>query len=144
MASNHEMMNSIVIKRSSVAVALFIVLGVLLSITAFTALWFGRVEGWCFVPIALGSLIAGILGLRNTAPRAVLTTTGVTITAVQPEEIRWDEIVTVRIEPIPRVGNTIVLELKNGQSRRFYADALEVSATEIHRLLEERIANKSA
>ena len=87
--------------------------------------------------------IAGIFGLLDGKPRVTLTDTGLTVRAMGRYEIPWQEIKSARIESLPRAGNLIILELRNGRRHRVAGDFLEITPRRLLSMIEAHLGKYS-
>lgn len=137
-------MNKIAIRRSKWAMMTFVLLGTVIGFAAITIIYRGNPEGWCFTVIAVGALLPGILGLRDNSARVIVDDNGLIVRELGSDEIAWNRVKSARIESLAKVGNMIILDLEGGQTRRFYADSLEMSAPQILRLIRERLSSANS
>jgi hypothetical protein len=133
-------MNRIEIKRSKTVLVMLVALVII--IIGYIILVDGG-PGWCILPIGMAVLVAGILGLRDDQPRAVITSDGITAREFGEGEIPWQQIHSARIETIAGAGNFITLQLVNGKTCRFYVEGLELREGVILRMIRERIPEET-
>jgi len=134
-------MNEITIGRSKSSAMIFVGIGSAIGVIAGLLIVQERIEGWCFVVSSIVVLAAAIGGLLDRKPRLIITESGLVARALGDENISWDQVVSARIESIPRGGSFLILDCRNERRYRLFLDALELSPTEILKLVDERIAS---
>lgn len=135
-------MTTLLIKRSKAAILPFMGLGIVCGIIAIFLVYQGNLGGWCLMP-GIVLLPAGILGLRDNSPRVIITESGITVRVLGPAEIPWQSIRAAEIQYYPRSGQFIVLERTNGKTDTFYGELMMLSASQILKIIEERIHDES-
>lgn len=137
-------MNKTAIKRLMSTAILAIVLAAVILMIACVFIYRGDLVGWCLMPLGIGSLVAGVLGLRDNHPRFVISDSGVIIRAVGSEEIPWKRVKSVRLEWLPRAGEAIILILVNGEKHRINASGLDQTPEAILNLLKAHVEHNKA
>jgi len=134
-------MNEIAIGRSKSSAMIFVGIGSAISVMAGLLIVRERIEGWCFVVSSAVVLVAAIGGLLDRKPRLVITESGLVARALGEKNISWDQVVSARIESIPRGGSFLILDCRNNRRYRLFVDGLELSPAEILKLIDERIVS---
>ena len=135
-------MNTLTIKRSRYATGAYVLLGIIFAFIAAAMIYKDNLGGWCFIPISVIILFAGIGGMVDNSPRIIITDSGLMVRELGKEEISWHTIRSVSAEFMPRAGNTIILELHDGSKKRFYNDVLEMSPFQVYTIIKERASAK--
>ena len=95
---------------------------------------------YCFVLMGVVLLGACVLGYMDRKPRVVISGRGLNVRALKRGEIKWAEIESAGLMPMPRYGFLIRLRLVDGSRPYFDATWLEVPTDELLEIIQDRIA----
>lgn len=133
-------MSKTVLRRSHGTALWITALGICMLIFGMVMVPRSSICGLGFVVMMSITLVGiGLYALFDRRPQVSVTESGLRVRSIGKYEIPWSDVAAAKMTWLPRSGDFIDITLVDGRTHRLFAEGLEVSSTELLKIINQYI-----